>query len=212
MNTFSINASLGAGWDTFKKRPWFLIGAPILLYIGFILVSVVLGEIGKIGTVLSLAAGFANIVINIFVGMGMISFLLKAYDDPMKLTLRDFWHPEPFWKYVGASLLSCVLVVVGLILLVVPGIILSIVLMFAPYLVIARSLGPVEALKESARITRGHRWALFGLVLMMALVNIVGLLALVAGLLVTIPVTSLAVIHAFRTLEQQAGEVVPVSA
>jgi len=43
---------------------------------------------------------------------------------------------------------------------------------------------------------------LFGLVLIG--LNLVGLLALVVGLLVTVPVTWIAVTHAYRTLASQA--------
>jgi uncharacterized membrane protein len=55
-------------------------------------------------------------------------------------------------------------------------------------------------MKESHRITRGHKWNLLGLLLMFFLVNLLGVLAFVVGLLVTVPVTVLAFAHAYRVL------------
>ena len=71
---------------------------------------------------------------------------------------------------------------------------------FATYLVVDRGAGPIEAIKESWRITKGHKWQLFLLMLTLILLNIAGIIAFVIGVLVTIPVTWLAVTHAYRAL------------
>ena len=86
-----------------------------------------------------------------------------------------------------------------------PGIIFMLMFMFVMFIVIDRGLGPVEAMKESARITRGYKWQLLGFVLVLALINVLGMLALLVGLFVTIPVTSLAFAHAYRALSANAG-------
>jgi uncharacterized membrane protein len=46
--------------------------------------------------------------------------------------------------------------------------------------------------------------------LALTLLNIVGVLLLLVGLLVTVPVTILATAHAYRALEHAASEVVPL--
>jgi uncharacterized membrane protein len=77
--------------------------------------------------------------------------------------------------------------------------------MFTMFIVIDRGLGPIVAMKESRRITRGYKWQLLGFVLVLTLINLVGALAVLVGLLVTIPVTSLAFVHAYRALTANAG-------
>ena len=94
---------------------------------------------------------------------------------------------------------------VGFILLIIPAFIFAVMFSMATYLVIDKNLSPVEAMKESRRITNGHKWDLVVLSLLLLLVNILGLLALVVGLLVSLPVSSLAVAHAYRTLVTNAG-------
>lgn len=198
----AIKDSLRFGWQTFKARPWFFVGVSAVLFLigmlsGFVQ-SVIVSVFGEdMGSVLSF---LVSIVVNTAMGIGFLCVYLKAHDSVMSPTLRDLWHPAPFWKYLGAYLLMMVILVIGFILLIIPGIILSVALMFTLMLVVDKGLGPIEALKESARLTKGKRWALLGFGLVMALVNVVGCIALFVGLLVTIPVTLLATVHVYRQL------------
>jgi uncharacterized membrane protein len=91
-------------------------------------------------------------------------------------------------------------------LVVVLGAILALMLLFSGFLVIDRGLGPIQALKESYRITRGYKWPLFSLCLLLVLINVVGLLVLIVGIFVSAPVSLLALTHAYRVL---SGGVVP---
>ncbi len=137
--------------------------------------------------------------------MGVTAFYLDAHDNPETVTLSSLWHPQPFWNFLGATILTGLAIIVGLVLLIVPGIIFMLMYMFVMFIVIDRGLGPIKAMKESARITRGYKWQLLGFVLVLTLINLAGALALLVGLLVTVPVTSLAFAHAYRALSANAG-------
>jgi len=90
------------------------------------------------------------------------------------------------------------------VLLIVPGIIALLMFMFSSFVVIDREKGPIESMAVSKLITKGHRWPLLGFVLLLLLINIAGLLALVVGLFVSIPVSTLAFTHAYRVLSGAA--------
>ena len=64
----------------------------------------------------------------------------------------------------------------GLILLIVPGIIFAVVFGFYGFVIAERGdgVGITESLQRSADLTRGHRWQLFGLSLLILLINIGG--------------------------------------
>lgn len=204
---FSAGASIRFGWETFKRRPWLFVGSTLIIFLASTISegissavdAAITGSVEDpsiLGAVVSL--GFATLI-----SMGATAFYLAANDNPETADLSMLWHPRPFWKYLGTYLLVILAVAVGLVLLIVPGIIVGLMFMFAFFIVIERELGPIDALSESHRITRGHKWPLFGFVLLLIGINLLGVLALVVGLLVSVPVSTLAFVHAYRVL---AGE------
>src|ERR1700722_16096044 len=127
MNEFTAGSCIRFGWDTFNKRPCFLNGAYLLLIIVVGIVTSLLNYIAvQDGGLMALIAAIARAAVEMLCGMGSISFALKAHDDIEHVKLTDFWHPRPFWKYVGSSLLFVIIFVVGLALIIVPGIIWAI--------------------------------------------------------------------------------------
>jgi uncharacterized membrane protein len=197
-----IGACIRFGWTTFKTRPWYFIGVFVLLIIVqsvFRFPSLDKTHDARL-TPLYFLLAILSFVVSVIIDMVMRSFSLKAHDDPRSVSLRTAWTAGILLRYFGTTILVAVCVVVGFILLIVPGIILSLALIFALYVVIEKKMGPVEAVKESMRLTKGHRLNLLGLMLALILLNLLGLLALVVGLLVTVPVTMFALAHAYRTL------------
>lgn len=211
MTNFSASECITFGWETFKKRPWFLVGAMAAFMAVLWIIGVVLGVLGGMIKGFSFITMLANWAVQVFAGMGMISFLLKAHDNVEQVSLHDFWHPGPFWNYLGATALQMLAVIGGLFLLIVPGIIFALMFMFTGYAVVEMRKGPIEALKESARITKGKKWELFLLLLLTIGVTILGAICLLVGLFVAIPVVALAQVHAYRLLVGSADAVVPVA-
>jgi uncharacterized membrane protein len=205
---FSAGAAIRFGWETFKRRPWFFVGSTLLIMVvsGLIdafsrgidaAISGSAEEPTLIGSLISLAAGT-------LINMGATAFYLAAHDNPDGVDLSALWHPRPFLKFLGASILLMLAIAAGFILLIVPGIIFALMFMFTTFIVIDREFGPIDAMKESRRITHGYKWKLLGLSLLLVLINLLGLAALVVGLLVSIPVSSLAFAHAYRLLGGRA--------
>jgi uncharacterized membrane protein len=201
---FSTQAAIRFGWETFKRRPWFFVGATVVILLASVLLDSFTSAIDTamsgspnepsiVGSVISFGLGT-------LISMGATAFFLAAHDNPDAVDLSSLWHPRPFWKYLGASILLGLAVGIGLVLLIVPGIIFMLMFMIVTFIVIDRELGPIEAMTESKRITHGYKWSLLGFSLVLVLVNLLGILALVVGLLVSIPVSSLAFAYAYRLL------------
>jgi uncharacterized membrane protein len=209
MPTLSIGDCINYGWETFKKRPWILIGA-VLLSIIIASLPGMFGpqpEIGPDGqvipppiTTMHVIVSIASLVVSILVAIGLTTFSLRAHDNIESVQIADLWNPAPFWRFLAAHILTAIVVTLGFIAFIVPGVILATGLGFVPYLVIERGLGPIEAMKESWRITKGHKWQLFLLIVALIGINILGVLALLVGVLVSIPVAMIAFVHAYRAL------------
>lgn len=87
---------------------------------------------------------------------------------------------------LGVSILATLIVWGGLLLLIVPGIALACALAPAIPAVMAERLGPVEAIKRSWGLTRGHRASIFLAGLLLFLIHLG--INLVAALLGFIPI------------------------
>lgn len=208
MVLLSVQECLSFAWKTFKSRPWIFVQAGLVLFLVNIAVNLVQslletggkeseGVVVFVLAVLSMGIGMA---VSFLVSMGETAFFLRAHDATSAVSLKDLWHPRPFWTFVGTSLLAGIIILLGLVLLIVPGIIAGIMLMFVGYIVIEEKLGPINALKRSMALTKGNRWKLFQLALLALGLNILGFLALLVGLFVTVPVSFLMTVHAYRTL------------
>lgn len=93
-----------------------------------------------------------------------------------------------------------VFVLIGLTLSVIPSILISIKLNFAGYISIDKEMGPSEAIAESWRITRNRKWLIFRMILAIAAINIVASFANLGGLLVSLSLTLMIQIGAYRAL------------
>src|SRR5262245_52187792 len=225
---FSPSSALRFGWETFKKRPWLFVGAFVLIAVAQSVTEglsrAVDAPFGGSESDYAFLGALVSLALSTLISMGVTAFGLAAHDNPETVELSALWRPHPFLKYLGltivfslifvaAILLGVALVAVlglesglaiGIPLLVVLGLIVMLMLLFAGFLVIDRGLGPIQALKESHRITQGYKWPLFVLCLLLVLINVAGLLALIVGLLVSAPVSLLALPHAYRVLSSGA--------
>ena len=81
-----------------------------------------------------------------------------------------------FLPIVGFAFVAFFLIWLGLILLIIPGLILyTMWFVGLPACVIER-LGPWRSLRRSRELTKGHRWKLFGLALLLLITSLGGLL------------------------------------
>ncbi len=94
-----------------------------------------------------------------------------------------------------------VIVIFGAILLVIPGIMWAVKYQFFGYFILDQKSEPKEALKQSARITDGARWKVFGFIIVLSLLNIIGAMLFGIGLLITVPVTILSSAFVYQTLK-----------
>ncbi len=74
------------------------------------------------------------------------------------------------------AIVSVIAIYAGLILLLVPGLILALMWSVATPAMVSEGLGVFASLGRSRALTKGHRWAIFGLLLVVALLTFVPLL------------------------------------
>jgi uncharacterized membrane protein len=207
--TISVSESLRFGWETFKKNPWMLVGGFVLVFLVSGISNGILAGLFPVeapdATYMSSSMNFLlSFAVGIIVEMGLLTFVLRAHDSIESLSFSDLWNPQSFLSYLLAQIVVGIAVILGFVLLIVPGIIVALGLLFTPYIVLDQKKGPIEALKMSWAMTKGHRWRLFLLMCSIVLLNILGMLLLFVGLIVTAPVSMLALAHTYRLLSNSS--------
>ena len=77
------------------------------------------------------------------------------------------------WPILGTSLLVSLIAGVGTLLLIVPGFIALLMLYVAVPACVVEGLGPAASLGRSAELTKGFRWKILGLILLVSLISII---------------------------------------
>ena len=128
------------------------------------------------------APGGVSAGLAVLLGVVAIAFSLMQ----IILTLRVSQGKRPdihaVWKEFtrkGLKLLLLVivlgiLILVGFILLIVPGVILLWRLFLAPYIMLDQDTGIEESIRRSWRLTRNHAWPIYGIILVSILFSITG--------------------------------------
>lgn len=205
---FSIKESLRFGWETTKANITFLVGT-FLVSIAPSIVGEVLGLDERDG-IIPLLLVLAAVIIQAALGLGLTKIhLLLARGQTVGW--RDLFSSGPLLlSYIGAAILYGLVVVFGLVLLIVPGIMWCIKYGLYYYIILDEHAPPFVALERSAEITKGVRWQLLRFALVLALVNVLGAFAFGVGLLITIPVTSIAGAYVYHKLRDRLGGVAPL--
>lgn len=203
----SVNNSLGNGWDVMKKN--FLILLLVVIVVGLVtgptqsfrwnmnpghhwdrnwmdwnmhdMGWLAMGMIGVVLGLLALAWGL--LVVPVFTYGGKMMFLqaVREIRPDFNLLVRGF--KQNYLGIVLANLLKVALVMLGFILLVIPGIIIACRLAFVGFLVMDKGLDPITAVEESWRMTRGYGWTIFGMAILSFFIIIAGLCVLFVGVL-----------------------------
>jgi uncharacterized membrane protein len=99
-----------------------------------------------------------------------------------------------------------VYVVVGLLLLIVPGVIWGITYSFALFGVVDKQMSVKDALAFSKKITEGKKWALFVFGLVLLGINVLGVLCLGVGIIVSVPLSLLMTAIVYDELQPESEE------
>lgn len=113
---------------------------------------------------------------------------------------------DRFGQAFLATLVMGVLICLGTILCIVPGVILAIMWLFVYFVMAETDLDFWPAMEASAKLTAGYRWELFCLLLACLVVGLLGVLACVVGVFIAYPVIYTAVALAYRFLQGKQAE------
>ncbi len=116
------------------------------------------GDVGAMGAV----AGIL-VVVCLFVAVvfyGALIALVSGIADGRDTSIGEACGVgmSRYWAVLGCLILYSLIVLLGYVALIIPGIILTVSLLFSNYLVVTDSLGPIDAIKKSHNLVWGDWW------------------------------------------------------
>jgi len=203
MEKFSKKEAISFGWKIMKENLRFFIILFIVVGLISYLPEIISLLLRKEWPLLSLGTDLIGLVLGLIITLGLIKISLNFCDN-LKSKITDlFSQYRLVFRYLFASILYGVIVILGTILLIIPGIYLAIRLWFYDYFIVDRKAGIIESLRRSWRITQGNVWNLFLFFLLLVGINLLGTLCLLVGLFATLPTTMIAIASVYRKLLAQ---------
>lgn len=148
----------------------------------------------------------ATILAGVIYKMGHINLLLDSARNKelyYKTLLNQVSFKKAF-RFLAASGLAGLIIVLGYMLFIIPGVIFTFKYMFVPFVVVDEDPGIRKALKRSSQITKGVRNKLFLYTLAMFGLSIVGILALGVGFYIVTIIGALSLAYIYvKVLEQE---------
>ncbi len=196
---FSISEVCSTSWQRLKSQIWVLAGLMIGIAIIYVIVSActTFAQGSVVGFIVT---NLISIVVSSFFALGYIKNVFQALDgdEPQISAYRQ--EARKIITYFVANLLFGIVFLVGLVLLIIPGIYLSLRLQFATAFIVEEDAGITESLKRSWEITRGQEMPLFLLMLATIGFLLLGLIVFGIGIFVAAPYAYMIYCYTFRKL------------
>lgn len=208
---FSIAGALRYGWRTTLDNLTFFFWLGLLYLAITLTLNGIVFKVNAYSEGWAFVVGILALVAGIVMDVGLIVVALRLHDGRRVRVSDLFIHYPLAPAYFIATIIATLAVLVGLVLIVVPGIFLMVLFQFYAYHIADEGAGAVAALRRSAETTRGARWRLFLFGLLTVLINVGGALCLLVGLFLTVPLTLLARAYVLRQLQSKAQDFNPSS-
>ena len=135
---------------------------------------------------LSLVFGGLGALVGFILQYGVVRAALAVVDG-RPVSFAEAWNMDRFGPFVIAAILQGLIMFVGYLLCIIPGIIAAFLLFFTPFFVIDRQMRPTDALAASFNLVKNNAGILVLFTIVAVVVYFAGAIVCLVGLLVSIP-------------------------
>lgn len=157
-------------------------------------------------TTYDIVSGLGTVVITALLLPGYLAVFFKLSEGEKPVVGDLFSKFNYFFKFLIATIIYTVLVAIGLVLFVIPGIIIGLGLAQVYYILLDEpELSAVEALKKSWKMMTGHKWEYFVLGLSFLGWAIASIFTLFIGLLWLVPYVNMTYLNYYLELKKEVN-------
>ena len=196
-----VTSHFDSGWRLFKSRASVFVVSLLLLFLSWVALEIAVVFLHRLGFAVWLVLHLVWLFL--FSGMlvGLHVMALKSVNGEIPRVGDLFGSLERGPAYLLALSIYCLAVSGGLALLIVPGIYLAIRYCLFTQVITDTSASALAALRKAAALAHGNWTPLGALFLIAFLLNIAGMALLGIGLVISFPVSLLAIAGFYRSLQ-----------
>jgi uncharacterized membrane protein len=195
-----VGDAVGYAWKKFQQY-----AGPLILIVLIVVVVNLIGAILRF-TIDSFVVGALVAVLFWIVGqivtIGVINASLMVTRGETPEPGKAF-NTEYLGPFIIGSILYGLIVLIGLILCIIPGIIAAFMLSFYGFYILDRGLSATDALTASFNMVKDNFGKVFLVILVAFVINFIGAILCGIGLLVTAPICWIILAYAYRKLNNE---------
>ncbi|MGC2464877.1 MAG: hypothetical protein WA517_06745 [Candidatus Acidiferrum sp.] len=196
----SIRQAFKFAWPIFKRRSGLFTAILLTVFGAWVALEIVVIAGQRLGILLWAVAHLAFLVFVAGIEVGFLRVCLALWDGREPIFADIFANLNLGPRLLAGQILYFVMVVIGLLLLVVPGVYLSARYCLFAFCVATGETNVVSSFQQSSILSIGKKTHLVWILVVLFVLNLFGASLLGLGLFITVPLTVLMMTAVYRQL------------
>lgn len=199
-NPISIRQAFNFAWPIFKKRFGLFTAVLLTIFGAWVTLEIVVIAGQRFGVLLWAVVHLAFLIFVAGIEVGFLEICLALCDGGEPTFADTFRHLALGPKFLAGQILYLFMVVIGLLLLVAPGVYLSVRYALFGFCMAAGETNLMRSFQQSAILSTGTKTYLLRILVALLVLNALGAGLLGLGLFVTVPLSVLMMTKVYRQL------------
>jgi hypothetical protein len=199
-HSISVHQAASFAWPAFKRYYRLFTTGLLAIFAAWVALEIVVIAGQQFGILVWALAHIAFLIFFAGIEVGLIKISFAVYDGQEPTFSDLFAHLALGLKFLAGQLLYGLIIVVGLVLLLVPGFYLGVRYAWFGFCMADGEANMVESFRESAIMSAGQTASFLAIFAALLVFNLLGASLLGLGLLVTIPLSLLMLSAVYRQL------------
>jgi hypothetical protein len=196
----SIRQTFNFVWPIFKKRFGLFTAVLLTIFGAWVTLEIVVIAGQRFGILLWAVAHLAFLILVAGVEVGFLQICLALSDGGEPKFFDTFTHLTLGPKFLAGQVLYLLMVVIGLLLLVIPGVYLGVRYALFGFCLATGETNLARSFRHSAILSTGAKSYLLRIFVVLFVLNVFGASLLGLGLFITIPLSVLIMTAVYRQL------------
>ena len=199
-SAISMRHAFDFAWPAFKKHFGLFTAVLLTIFGAWVVLEIVVIAGQRFGILLWAVMHLAFLIFFAGVEVGLIQTSRALSDGKAPAFAETFAHLPLGPKFLAAKMLYFLMVAIGLLLLVVPGVYLGLRYALFGFCFANGETNPLRCFQQSAILSKGATTGLLWILAALFVLNLLGASLLALGLFITVPLSVLIMTDVYRQL------------